>query len=159
MLQFLHAHELHFDAKDYAACQPYYATDMVYVKSSGERFEGIDAAMAAQVAEYALFSNYFHEPIYGTLVDHEDGKGHRLFGTAKMFVNLAGPFPGEEKHEDLSGRKWECATQGSFLFDVVKDEDGPNGYRLKYFQVMADPTPILKEAVKRGIVPVEALLH
>lgn len=156
-MRFLHEHEVLFDAKDFAACQPFYATDLVYTKSNGEKFEGIDAAVAGMTAEYALFSEYFHEPIYGTIVDHEDGKGHRLLGTAKVFVNLAGPFPGEAKNEDLSGRKWECVTQGSFIFDVVKDEEGPGGYRLKLFHVMADPTPILKEAVRRGIVPAEAL--
>ncbi len=64
----------------------------------------------------------------------------------------------EKKYVDLQGRGWECVTSGSFLFDVVKDEDGPEGLKFVNFQVFADPTPILGEAVKRGVVPVEALL-
>ncbi|KAM7186264.1 hypothetical protein V8F20_011469 [Naviculisporaceae sp. PSN 640] len=111
-------------------------------------------------AEHALFREYAHEPVYGIVVDHEDGNGHRLIGTAKLFVNLEGPFAGEAKYTDLNGRKWECVTQGSFIFDVVNDEEGPGGYgyRLKLFHIMADPTPILKEAIRRGVLPVDAIL-
>ncbi|KAK4208396.1 hypothetical protein QBC37DRAFT_486863 [Rhypophila decipiens] len=161
MMKFLQAHEVLFDTKDFVACQAYYSTSIVYVNSSGKRFEGIDAAVAGITADYAPFSEFFHEPTYGTIVDTngEDGKaGHRLMGAAKLFVNLASPFPGEGKFADLGGKKWECMTEGAFIFDVVKDEEGPMGYRLTYFQVLADPRPILSEAVKRAVIPIEALL-
>lgn len=166
MMQFMRAHNLLFDTKQYPACVPYYSPTMTYVKSSGEIFSGRDSAVNALNKSYTLFSEYFHEPVYGTIVDHEDGQGHRLFGTAKMFVNLAGPIPlpeAERRHEDLSGKKWECVTQGGFIFDARKttDEERTGGlpeYRLEYFQIMADPVPILKEAVRRGVIPVEAIL-
>ncbi|KAM7183950.1 hypothetical protein V8F33_013266 [Rhypophila sp. PSN 637] len=162
MMKFLQAHEVIFDTKDFVACQAYYSTSITYVNSSGKRFEGIDAAVAGITADYTVFSDFFHEPMYATIVDtngEDDGKGgHRLIGAARMFVNLAGPFPGEGKFADLSGKRWECKTEGSFIFDVVKDEEGPMGYRLTYFHVLADPRPIFSEAVKRGVIPIEALV-
>src|SRR5512142_1988430 len=93
------------------------------------------------------------EPVYGSIHDTPDG--YRLFGYAKLFVDL--PIPGEKIHEDLSGRKWECQGHGAFIFDVVKDASGPLGLKFKTWQTFADPTLILGEAIKRGIIPVEAL--
>jgi len=72
-----------------------------------------------------------------------------------MFVNL--PVPGDKIHTDLSGRGWEVQGQGAFIFDVVKDSSGPLGLKFKNWQTFADPTPILGEAIKRGIVPIEAI--
>ena len=34
---------------------------------------------------------------------------------------------------------------------------GPHGFKLTYFQTFADPTPILGEALKRRVIPIEAL--
>jgi len=131
---------------------------MTYVKSNGESFAG-EAAVAAMQADYALFTDFFHEPTYGTVASNPDGSSYRLIGYAKMFVNLpAGAGGGgEKKYTDLQGRGWECQAQGAFIFDVVKDPAGPQGLRIKFFQMFADPTPILGEAIKRGIIPVEAL--
>lgn len=92
--------------------------------------------------------------MYGSVSDTSDG-GYRLIGWAKMFVNLPGG--GEKKHVDLQGRGWECLALGSFIFDLVRDPEGPQGFRMKSAQIFADPTPILGEAIKRGIIPVEAL--
>jgi len=92
------------------------------------------------------------EPVYGVI--HETEDGYRLFGYAKMYINL--PVPGEKKFEDLQGRKWECQGHGAFIFNVVKD-DSPLGMKFTHYQIFADPTPILSEAIKRGIIPVEAL--
>jgi len=72
-----------------------------------------------------------------------------------MYVDL--PVPGEKVYTDLSGRKWECQSQGAFIFDVIKDASGPLGLKFKNWQTFADPTPILGEAIKRGIIPVEAI--
>ncbi|KAK3385733.1 hypothetical protein B0H63DRAFT_473499 [Podospora didyma] len=157
MMKFLHAHEKVFDAKDFEACKAYYASDITFVKGTGETFTG-QAAVEAMHAEYAMFPASFHEPVYGVISDNANG-GHRLLGYARMFVNLPGG-GGEANnttHADLQGRKWDCQAHGSFLFDVVKDETGPLGYKFTYYQVFANPLPILGEAIKRGIIPVEAL--
>ena len=132
---------------------PFYASDMTYIKSDGQTFSG-EAAATALHGDYAMFSEFLHEPLYGTISETSDG-GYRLFGSAKTYVNLPGG--GEKKHVDFQGRGWECMALASFLVDVVKDAEGPQGYRLKSMQVFADPTPILGEAIKRGLIPVEAL--
>ncbi|KAK0643731.1 hypothetical protein B0T16DRAFT_459843 [Cercophora newfieldiana] len=151
--RFLYAHEEVFDAKDLERCKPFYASDMTYTKSNGQIFSG-DAAVTALHGDYALFTDVFHEPVYGSISETANG-GYRLIGWAKMFVNLPGG--GEKKHVDLQGREWECLSNGAFIFDLVKDSEGPQGFRMKSMQIFADPTPILGEAIKRGIVPVEAL--
>ena len=150
----LDAHEKVFGAKDLQGCMPFYASDMTYIKSDGQTFSG-EAAATALHGDYAMFSEFLHEPIYGTISETSDG-GYRLFGSAKTYVNLPGG-GGEKKHVDFQGRGWECLAHVSFLIDVVKDAEGPQGYRLKSMQVFADPTPILGEAIKRGLIPVEAL--
>jgi len=126
---------------------------MTYVKSNGQSFSG-EAAVTALHGDYALFTGVFHEPVFGSISGTADG-GYRLIGWAKMYVNLPGG--GEKKHTDLQGRKWECLSFGSFIFDIVKDPEGPQGFRIKGAQTFADPTPILGEAIKRGLIPVEAL--
>jgi hypothetical protein len=126
---------------------------MTYTKSNGQTLSG-DAAVTAMHGDYALFAEYFHEPVYGSISDIADG-GYRLIGWARLFVNLPGD--GERNHSDLEGREWECVSFASFIFDVVKDEDGPQGFRMKSMQIFADPTTILGVAIKRGLIPVEAL--
>jgi hypothetical protein len=125
---------------------------MTYTKSNGQTLSG-EAAVAALHSDYSLFAGYFHEPVFGSISDTEDG--YRLIGWAKMFVDLPGG--GEKKHTDLQGREWECLAFGSFIFDVVKDASGPQGFRVKALQMFADPTTILVEAIKRRIIPIEAL--
>lgn len=153
MAQFLHAHEHVFDAKDIEGCKPFYTPDITFIKGNGQAFSG-DAAVTAMFAEYALFAEYFHEPSFGVFTENPDG-GYRLFGYAKMFVDLPGAV--DKKHIDLAGRAWECQAHGAFLFDVVKDPEGPQGFRIKFFQLFSDPTAILGHAIKRGLIPVEAL--
>jgi len=40
---------------------------------------------------------------------------------------------------------------------VVRDSSSPHGFKFTYWQTFADPTPILAEAIKRGVIPVEAI--
>ncbi|KAK3375748.1 hypothetical protein B0T24DRAFT_718283 [Lasiosphaeria ovina] len=164
MGRFLHAHEKLFDAADWDGARAFYTPDFEYVNGKGQAVSGAAAAGDALRGEYALFAAFFHEPVYGTAhaVELPAGeKGYRLFGCARMFVNLpAGNQEVVEKaHVDCHGRAWECVANGAFLFDAVEDEEGPTpeGLRMKRFQIFADPTAILGEAVRRGVVPVEAL--
>jgi len=159
MAAFLYAHEHVFDAKDFEGCRPFYHPDMTYIKGTGKVFSGHEAHTATH-ADYALFDKYFHEPSFGVITENPDG-GYRLFGSAKMFVNLPGPpvDDANKKFTDLQGRKWECQGHGAFLFDVVKDEAGPQGFRIKFFQIFADPTAILGDAVKKGLMPAEAIIQ
>jgi hypothetical protein len=180
MMKFLHAHEVVFDAKKWDECLPFYAPNCEYTKPNGLCLKG-DAAIEGMKEDYALFvdcyreqppapspippssffvfhcpgltQNHTDEPVYGIIVDIPGG--HRLYGYARLYVNL--PVPGEKKFKDLEGREWECQAHGSFLFDVVKDATGPLGYKFTAWQTFADSSPILVEAIKRGIVPVEAI--
>lgn len=152
MMRFLREHEKDFDAKDFDNGKQYYASNFVYVKTNGQSFSG-DVAVKQLVEDYALFKEHFHEPIYVVITETEDG--YCLLGHAKLYVNL--PVPGEKKYEDLQGRKWECLALGAYKFNVVKDDTGVQGLRFTSFQTFADPTPILSEAIKRKVIPVEAL--
>jgi len=153
IMQFLHSHEQVFDGKKRDECRPYYCDDLVYQKSSGQVFHGEDAIRQSH-DDYAMFAAHFHEPAFGIATETENG--YQLAGFAKMYVNLPGD--GERKYEDLQGRKWECVAEGGFLFEVVKDATGVLGMKCKSWKVFADPTPILSVALKKGIIPVEALM-
>lgn len=154
MMKFMHAHEIDFDIKrSRANDDKYYHDDFVFIKSTGESFAG-KAGVEQMHADYAMFAKYFHEPNYGIVVDTPSG--HTLFGQATIYVDLAAP-GGEKRFEDLQGNSWDCRGEGAFLFDVVRDPAGVVGYKFTKFQLFADPTPILGEAIKRGMVPVEAL--
>jgi hypothetical protein len=153
MLQFLHEHEKDFDAKKPHDAKPYYSADMHYQKSNGQSFHGA-AAVAQAYADYEMFVAHYHEPFYGVVTETEGG--YRLAGFAKMYVNLPGE--GDRNYEDLQGRKWECVAEGAFLFEAIKDETGVQGFRVKSWKIYADPTPILGVALKKGIMPVEALM-
>jgi hypothetical protein len=152
MLKFMHEHAIDFDAKDYHNGKPYYTSDYTYTKSDGRSFTG-DAAIKQQIEDYALFKEHFHEPNHGVITEIENG--YQLSGFATMYVNL--PVPGEKKYTDLQGRQWECVAHGAFRFEVVRDPTGVQGFRFSKFRIFADPTPILGEAIKCGVIPVEAL--
>ncbi|KAK0611683.1 hypothetical protein B0T14DRAFT_333617 [Immersiella caudata] len=149
--RFLHAHEDVFDAKDLEGCKPFYASDMTHTKSNGQTFSG-EAAVAALRGDCSLFAGYFHEPVFCSI--SETGDSYRLIGWAEMFVDLPGG--GEKKYTDLQGREWECLAFWSFIYDVVK---GGGSSRLPGQDVAnaCGPNHHLGEAIKRGIVPVEAL--
>jgi len=153
--KFLHEHEKVWDAKDYEASAAYYNLDVfTYVKSTGQVFATGGLEQLQQ--DYGLFAAYYHEPIFGIVVEHADGNGWRVFGQAALFVDLPGP-GGEKKHTDLSGREWELRSEGAFIFDIEKADGAPHGLRFTYQQTFADPTPFLGEAIKRGVIPIETL--
>jgi len=152
MSKFLHAEEKLWDAKEYDKCEAFFAPEFVYTKSTGQAFSG-NQGFKQVVADYALFAEHFHEPEGGVITETDNG--YCLMGHVKLFVNL--PVPGDKKFEDLQGRKWECVSQAAFKVYVKKDADGPEGLRFVSMQTFADPTPILAEAIKRGVIPVEAL--
>lgn len=161
MMVFLHEHEKLFDAKDYSRDADFYAPDFVYIKKSGEIVSGYEAARKQLQEDYALFTRSFHEPKYGviTAAPGKPAGSYRLFGHAAIFANLAGPpiSDDDKKFVDLQGRKWEVTGQGAFIFDVVPAPDSPFGFRFSHFQIFADPTAIIGTALKRGLIPIEAL--
>ena len=63
----------------------HYSADVKCIKTNGQTLTGTDA-IKGLADDYALFAEHFHEPVYGMISD--DGDGYRLFGHAKMFVNL-----------------------------------------------------------------------
>jgi hypothetical protein len=153
MMKFVHEHEKLFDAKKFDECEEYHDSTFVYTKSTGQSFTGY-TGYRQWVEDYGLFQQHFHEPVCGAVTETE--AGYRLFGQAKIFVNL--PVPAEKKFEDMQGRKWDCVAQGAIIFDVKKDPSGPFGFKFTSAQVFADPTPILTEAIKRGVIPVDAFI-
>ncbi|KAK3332388.1 hypothetical protein B0T19DRAFT_457065 [Cercophora scortea] len=146
VLKFIHAHEKLFDAQRYEECGPFYGPVFTYVKSNGQKLTG-EQGIAALHSDYAIFAGHYHEPAYVVVSESEDGGGYRLFGYARMFVNL--PPGGGGNGNNGEGRRWDCEAQGAFIFDFVKDPAGPLGFRCKYFQILADPTPILAVAMER----------
>ena len=149
---FMHEHEKLLDSKRFEEMRAYYADDFVYTKSSGESFTGI-SGVDQMIADYSLFAEHFHEPIYAVISETE--KGYRLIGHAKLYINLPGAV--DKPLTDLSGKKWELAGEGAFIFELVRDPSGPLGFKYTRTQIFVDPTPILKVALKRGLIPVEAL--
>jgi hypothetical protein len=154
---FMHQHCLRFDAKKYDGLEVFFNFDKFrYVKSNGESFTG-KQAFDQGIADYGMFADYAHEPTFGVFTPNADG-GYRLFGYAKLYVDLPGSEGVNNTHEDLKGRKWEIVAHGAFIFDVEKADDSPFGFRLTYQQTFADPTPILGEAIKRGLIKPENLV-
>jgi hypothetical protein len=162
MMVFMHEHSKLFDRKDYSQDANFFQPDAVYIKSDGQAFHGFEAATKQMHADYDLFAQSFHEPKYGVITaipGREAEAGYRLFGQATIYGNLVGPPVGEEqkKFTDLQGRKWEVSGEGAFIFEVVPDADAPHGFKFTHFQIFADPTPIIATAIKRGVIPIEAL--
>ncbi|KAK3682193.1 hypothetical protein B0T22DRAFT_484273 [Podospora appendiculata] len=157
VMKFIHAHEQLFDAQKYDECGPFYGPVFTYVKSNGQKLTGEQGVVALH-GDYTVFAGRFHEPANVVVSETEDG--YRLFGYARIFVNLpvvtgnngsssqAGD-GSDRKCRDLQGRRWDCEAQGAFIFDFLRDPAGPLGFRYKFFQILADPTPILSVAMER----------
>jgi hypothetical protein len=153
MLQFLHKFSQLFDSNPgVEACRPYYAPGYAYAKTTGETFSG-EAAVQQTHADFGLFAAWHHEPSFAMVTETDDGRGYVLAGFARTYVNLPGD--GGRAVEDLQGRRWECVGDGAFRFVVVRDPE--TGMKFREWKVCADPMPILGVALKRGLLPVEAL--
>ncbi|KAK3395307.1 hypothetical protein B0H63DRAFT_534037 [Podospora didyma] len=158
--RWLDEHTVVFHEKNFEDCKPYYASDFVFVKSTGEVIT--DEAVGAFHSQYALFDSFFHEPVYSTIVATDDG--HRLMGSARLFVNLLTPNRLEggveeegKKHVDMHGRKWDYVGQAVF-FDAVTDPASPHGRQFTQMQAYMDPLHILASAVERSVIPAEVVL-
>jgi len=77
MLKALHEHEKLFDAKKFDEVKTFYSNKFTYTKSTGEVFAN---GMKQVQNDYAMFSEFFHEPCYG--VEVETAHGHRLKGSS-----------------------------------------------------------------------------
>jgi hypothetical protein len=65
---------------------------------------------------------------------------------------------GEKKHLDVDGAVWDCMTKAALDISYVTDPEGPEGLCLKGFHMFADFSTIIGEAIKRGVIPVGALV-
>jgi hypothetical protein len=128
--------------------------DFAYIQTSGEVVKG-EKALDKWHGEYRLYREHFHEPTQALVI--EIPNGYRVYSTANIYMNLV--VPGEAKLEDFQGRKWETGTKGCAVFEVVKAEGGIGGYKMSSFQSYGNPLPILGEAIKRGLIPAEALTN
>ena len=134
----------------------FYTSDVVYKKPDGSTVTGLEAAKTLK-EEYSFFPESKHEPGYSVCTE-DDAGGFRLFSTAKIFANLPGE-EGERKEEDLEGRKWEIVSQAAFMVDVIKDSEGPRGLKIKYMQTFTDTRAVMVKAVRKGVIPKEALMY
>lgn len=156
MVRFVYDHTVLLDSHRFGEGDALYDLNKYkLIKSTGEAFTG-KTALEQVAAQFALFAENFHEPEFAIVHETATG-GYRFFGSAKLFANLVVP-GGDKKFEDSRGRKWQVCGRGAFLIDAEKDASSPSGLLFTFTQIFSDPTEIVKEAIKVGAIPVEALL-
>lgn len=157
-LQFIKAHEDDMHDQSVHKSKPYFASGFVLTKSTGQVISGPGAA-EAWYADLAMFASHVHEPKYVVVTELDGGKGYRVFAHAKIYVDLVGGkgTDDEKTATDDEGRKWELVLGGTMLTDLVRDEGGVLGFKFASVKLYYDPTPALGLAIKRGLIPVEAL--
>jgi hypothetical protein len=156
MVKFMQESNKDFDLKIYDATKGFWGPEFTYTKSDGTSFSG-EEAIKELYGSYALFETFYHEPADFVVYENQGPEGgYTLMGCAKLYVNLPGGEGKEKTVTDADGKKWDCVAPGGFTFVTVKDEGNGYGLHFKSSRILADPLPILKEAIKRGLVPVEA---
>jgi hypothetical protein len=136
--------------KDKAALAKWHTADFVHTGANGTVYNGFDATFPALQQIYAPFVAFSHEPRFLNCWETDDG--WEMVGTATMYADL--PVPGGEKtNEDLTGKKWDLGLPGMFHFWYVKDESGPDGFKMKRSDVFSDTFPAVQEMMKRGMIP------
>ena len=145
-----------FDKGDMKA-GPYtkwHTADFAYTLSNGVTLPPGEPSWAATLELYAPFTEHFHEPRWFAV--WETPNGYDLTGHARLYADL--PVPGDKTKEDLSGRKWDVCGFGMFQFSFTKDESGPRGLKMAATKLYSDPSPLMGEMVKRGMVKGEDIL-
>jgi hypothetical protein len=120
-------------------------------RPSGETIRGGEAAWEALKEMYAVFTAYYHEPMWYIIWETE--AGYFLTGQAIMYGNF--PVEGATKVKDLEGREWDFAGPGAFSFEYAKDPTGPKGLKLKGEKLCADGIGLVKALVARGMCNAE----
>ncbi|KAL6240705.1 hypothetical protein RBB50_012415 [Rhinocladiella similis] len=155
VLDFLFTHQEAFDHGNMKT-EPYtqfHTKDFVFTKSDGTVLPAGEASWNGWLEGYAPFTEHLHEARYCCV--YERNGGWEMMGVAHVFANL--PVPGEKTKTDLSGRKWDVAVPGSFLFTCVADPGGPKGFKVKSMTLYGDGTPVVSEMIKRGMIKPEDL--
>ncbi|KIW10694.1 hypothetical protein PV08_11658 [Exophiala spinifera] len=167
VLDFLFTHQEAFDHGTMKT-EPYtqfHTSDFVFTKSDGTVLPAGEESWKGWLEGYAPFTEHLHEARYCCVYerrrdDDDDAGGSTSFwemlGIANVFADL--PAPGEKTKTDLSGRKWDVAVPGAFLFTCVADPAGPKGFKVKSMTLYGDGTPVVGEMIKRGMVKPEDLL-
>lgn len=145
------------NAKDYAALPAFHAPAFTFISTTGKAAVGSAAAVAAMRADLAIFDDFYYEVVACTGAPTGETT-FRFVAVGRLFGDL---IPGGEEGTgeggavDGEGRAWDCVGEGAWVFDCV---EGEGGWKFERMQVFMDSTPILGEAVRRGVVPVESLL-
>ena len=77
-----------------------------------------------------------------------------MFGHAKTFVGFKDV---EGKFTDNEGKKWSAVMEAAFRFWYVKDENGPDGIKIKETRIYADPLPALGFMLQNKMVSAKDL--
>jgi hypothetical protein len=77
-----------------------------------------------------------------------------MFGHAKTFVAFEGV---EGSISDNEGKKWSAVMEAAFRFWYVRDDSGPDGFKIKETRIYADPMPAVGFMLQKGIVSAKDL--
>ena len=149
---FMCEHHLAFDEGNMKT-QPYtdwHTSELTLTKPNGETVSPGQPSWDALLEQYAPFSAHRHQPVWVAIWETDDG-GYEFVGNAKMFADLLVP-GGVKSKQDSNGRKWDVEGQAMSMCRFVRDPSGPKGLKLAYFKLFLDPTPLMGEMVKRGMV-------
>lgn len=156
VLDFLFHHQESFDYGNMKT-EPYTAfhtDDYTFTKTDGTVLPPGEASWKGFLEGYAPFTEHLHEARYCCV--YERNGGWEMVGVAYIYGNLH--VPGEKAKTDLTGRKWDVAVPGAFIFNCVKDPAGPKGFKVKSTTLFGDTAPVVGEMIKRGMVKPEDLL-
>jgi len=131
----------------------FHTDDFTFTKTDGTTLPPGEASWKGWLEIYAPFTEHYHEA--RQVCVYERNGGWEMVGSANIYANLQ--VPGEKTKTDLTGRKWDITSPGTFVFNCVKDPSGPKGFKLKSTTLFGDGVPVLREMMKRGMVKPEDL--
>lgn len=145
------------NAKNYAALPAFHTPSFTFISATGKASVGSAAAVAAMRSDLTIFDDFYYEVAACTGAPTGETT-FRFVAVGRLFVDLIGGEEGRGTGEamDEEGTSWDCVGEGAWVFDCVEGSEG--GWKFERMQVFMDSTPILGEAVRRGVVPLESLL-
>ncbi|KAJ6263918.1 hypothetical protein Dda_0055 [Drechslerella dactyloides] len=156
--KFLHKFEASF-AKGtmYSSAEPFgtwHTDDFTYTDELGNTTTGAEAFEKERETYKTFLSEFHHWPLY--VIVKETTEGYDCFGHADLYGNYK--VPGDKTVTDPEGKSWQFKSSGTWRITYRKDAKQPDGMKMSSMRLFVNALPLAAGAVKREMVPQDAML-
>ncbi|WAO97398.1 Hypothetical protein NCS54_01512600 [Fusarium falciforme] len=131
----------------------WFTEDFELQTQTGQVLRG-EEAWKRMVHTTRFYDKFSMEPLSAFIQDTEDGYDGMVYGN--IYTNFIEP--GEKKHSDNEGIKWELRIPRAYRLTLLKDSSGQQSLKICKLVIVGDTLGTMAAAVRKGMVSQEKAL-